>query len=445
MNLKFLNSFLCTNKYLITYFILFLILWDTKGMSTSVAVPVAVPLLTLVLIGVAILPNSKKIDFEKLNFLWIILLQFIFFIIANFESAHDVFNYTELVEFKFSFLLVFYCSFFTFLFYCITNNLKILYLLIIELCLLMIHSVFSSKNPGIDTHLFLTMASDYFLNFQDPYSFNYPDIYNGKYSEVYGDKFYFNYWPTALYLCSIFKLIFGEIRYVFITFQLFMCWKLYRWNSNIKNEEKLLFIVLWLSNMIVIFVNERSWIDALVPYLLTVCIYFIIKNKLIQASVLIGLIASVKLYYIFIVPFYFIYLLKIKKVKFVFISGFTFILPFMLFLIFSFDNIFNSTISFINSTKIRSDSLSIISCVNKYLSIDLSKLGTIIMFVSLIVLLVYQYFKLLTVIDFLKVLNIMFLIIFLTAKQAFCNYYYFNMYLCFIIYFLQINTQKHVE
>jgi hypothetical protein len=437
MNINSLKS----NINIWLYILLFYILWDSRGMDFSISILPWTTLIIILILALAIfdfftpeLKYKNKEGFSVSKF--ILFIQLVFFTIGFFVWDRDLFLFTQKIEYRNIFNLLFViCIILSFIF--IYRAKKIFLLItIIAFSILQLFTIFVSKETGIDTHLFLTTASKYFLSGNNPYLYNYPDIYNGKFVDLYGDKFYFNYWPINLYLTSISEFLFSEVRYIFVIFQIFTSYIIYKYfNSKIS-------AVLWISNMIVFWINERAWIDGFVPLLLISSILLIEKKKILVASFLIGLVGSIKLYYIFLVPFFGLYFLynKYRKALFYLILGF--ILPLIPFLLFNFDEFYFSTFKFISNTKIRPDSISLVSGLKRLYDIDISYFGTIFTLIFLFIGYIYSYYKKLNLIGLLKVINICFLVIFLFGKQAFCNYFYFNMFLFLLIYTLQNQENK---
>jgi uncharacterized membrane protein len=440
-------GFIPWSPYLMAYLVIFMVLWDTKGMTdpnNHGGFPFASFFLTSVFIFlVAIFAIQKKqSDTSHLNTLRIFLfVQLVLVCIGNFSFKHSVFRYTLETNQVIFYQTLVYAIFLLFIFSIFLKQGEyVLYRsLLTASALLSLVVIYCSIKTGIDTHLFLNMASDYFTQGHNPYTYNYPDMYGGEFTKVYGDKYYFNYWPLALYICAPFRFIFGDVRFAFVVAQLIFVAILIRNKQKLNFQQVILISVLWLTNLIMLYVNERSWLDALaVPFFLSALICM--KNKkYIWASILIGLMGSLKLYYVFAMPFFAIYLLREKKIKEIFIMGLAFTLTFLPFAIASFDDLYQSTILFINSTKIREDSLSIVSAVKRLWDIDISSIGTVLTFASMGLFFILFWKSKNHILNLAKYINLTFFVIFLLSKQSFCNYFYFNMVCCFVIFYLENN------
>ncbi len=435
------------SPYLIAYMAIFMVLWDTKGMTdpnNHGGFPVATFFLTatfIFLIGVFII-KKKESNTSHLNTLRIFLfVQLVLVVLGNFSFKHSVFRYTQEIQWELLFQILLYaCSLLFVASLIIKKANGVLYTGILLLsALLPLAVIFCSVKTGIDTHLFLNMASDHFFNGINPYSVNYPDIYNGEFTDEYGDKYYFNYWPMALYICAPFKYIFGDVRFAFVLAQIIFVVILLKNRQKLSYPQLVLITVLWLTNIIMLYVNERSWLDSLaVPFLLSTLIS--LKNKkYLLAGIMIGLMGSLKLYYVFAMPFIGIYMLREKQYKAIVAMAAAFIITFVPFAIASFDDLYQSTITFISSTKIRQDSLSIVSAIKRLYDLDYSKTGTILTFAAMGLFYILFWRSKNNILNMLKYINLTFFVIFLFSKQSFCNYFYFNMVCCFVIFYLENN------
>lgn len=429
------------NLFLYTF--LFVVLWDTRGISFD---STSIPWSSVFLIAILIMaikdyfsPNSNSIisNIRYLNF--VLGLQFLLFIIGFIVPDRELFMFTKVLQYKFIYQTILLISIVASTFYIINEDKTLFKILIILFIFLLISSIYVSVDTATDTHTFLQIASDYFLSLKNPYSYTYPDLYNGKYDSIYGKTFYFNYWPTCLFFTSIFKKILGDVRYAFVFFHIIAALLLLK--TSISKISKFICLI-WFSNMIAISTSERSLIDGIVPGLLLLAVFFYSKNKILLSGFLFGLIGSVKLYYIFLLPFFAIYFYQKKHYKAILFILIGFVMPILPFIFISPNEFYLSTIKFISQTKIRIDSISLISALKRVYSIDFSKFGTMTTLIYLAFVYLYIIIKKHSIIDVLKIINISFLVIFLLGKQAFCNYFYFNMFLFLLIYTLQNQENK---
>jgi len=437
------------SAYLVAYMAIFMVLWDTKGMTdpnNHGGFPVSTFFLTtafVFLLSVFIV-KKRQTNTSSINTLRIFLfVQLILVIIGNFSFKHSVFRYTTEAQYIILYqILLYVCCLLFLLSFIIKKNEGIIYTtLLIAAALLPLLVIFCSVKTGIDTHLFLNMASDYFFTGTNPYSVNYPDIYNGEFTDEYGDKYYFNYWPMALYICAPFRYVFGDVRFAFVLAQIIFVVILLKNRAKLSYQQLVLIAVLWLTNIVMLYVNERSWLDSLaVPFLLSSLI-FLKNKKYMLASIMIGIMASLKLYYVFALPFFGIYLLREKKWKEIIYMGLAFGVTFVPFIIASFDDLYQSTITFISSTKVREDSLSIVSAIKRLYNLDYSKAGTIITFAAMGLFYFLFWRSKNHILNMAKYINLTFFVIFLFSKQSFCNYFYFNMVCCFVIFYLENNYE----
>lgn len=438
------------NPSLIVYLVIFLVLWDTRGMSNENQrdFPVATSLLTASFLISAFAVFFRTIRPVHENSLYFILLaQFVFLGFSNFSPHHYLFNYTVRTSYIPVYHLLWGLCFMLAVssFFWKSQRITFLRILLLFAGLLSIIVVVCSTESGIDTHLFLNMASDYLFELKNPYTYTYPDIYNGRYSALYGNTYYFNYWPTPLYICSVFRALFSDVRYAFVFAQLVFVYFMIKHRNNLGISQVLLMATVWLLNMVVLFVNERSWLDALAVPLLLVSLLLLQQKNFLAAGILAGLLASLKVYYVFALPFYGIYLLREKKFKEIVIMGAAFTATFVPFVIADFSAFYQSTISFINGTKIRPDSLSVVSALKRIYDIDASQIGFIVMFACMGVFYLLFWCGKNNILQMLKYINLTFFVIFLSSKQSFCNYFYFNMLCAFTISYLESNFHYEQE
>jgi hypothetical protein len=366
---------------------------------------------------------------------FVLFAQILFFLIGFFVKDRSLFMFTKSVREDYLYHIVFCIGFIVSLFVIFKDKYqKFLLVTVFIFLLLQVVTIFVSLDSGIDTHLFLTLASKKLLSGQNPYLFEYPDIYNGKYSAIYGSKYYFNYWPSNVYISSLGYLVFNEIRYIFVFFQMVFVALYYFYN---KDSKQMFLPLLWVSNMIVISINERAWIDGFIPMLFLLSYYLIKRNKLTFASLIIGFIASIKLYYVFLVPFFIVYFIKKRHWKAIFLIGVGFLVPFIPFLLLSPYELYFCTIKFINNTHIRLDSISMVSMLKRVYDIDIKNFATALTLILLLLCYIIVWVRDLKILDIVKLANICLFIVFLLGKQAFCNYFYFNMFLFLFTYFIE--------
>jgi hypothetical protein len=309
--------------------------------------------------------------------------------------------------------------------------------------------IITCKDPGIDTYAFISMASDYLLSFKNPYVFTYPDYYKGLFAHLYGNTYYFNYWPFILYIVTPFKYFFGDVRYGLlfcnILFLLIIIWKRKLFNLSFYNASRL--GSLWLLNPLLIYIILKCWVDAIVPLFILLIIVNLKKRKLLFFSITVGLLASIKLYFIFMIPFAVLYLWKeiISKklfIKYIIIMGFSFLLPMIPFLLLSPLEYYISTITFILNTGIRPDSISYVSAISN-LGYDFSKYSMPLVLLLLFIILIIFLKSKNSIITLLKLLFLFYFFMFLLAKQTFSNYYLVNYTILYI--FLSINLKPRED
>lgn len=435
-------QFIKQYKYLIAYFAIFLILWDTRGrMAPTGGFPFS--LLFMVLIGVGVISIKsvfKNIPHIRLIRIFKILIgiQLFLLLISNFEAGHSIFtSCTNTRKLELIYLFCIIATIVSYALYWFQNTMGYLIRSFLFLVCSMIVMVYNSSDPHIDTYTFLNTAADYFIQGNNPYQYTFPDIYGGAYGDIYGSEVRFNYWPMCVYISAFFKVLFFDIRVGFIALQLGFCYILYR-SFPVDKNIKWLMIMIWMSNMVMMVVIERSWIDIMMPLFMILFLVTLYREKYILASIVFGILAAIKLYYAFLFPIYFIYLYRNSTTKYIIEAILAFGISFLPFLAtMPIDEFYKNTFLIYAHATPRWDSISIVSLVYKYTKYDSSSVGSILMICFLMIAMYYQYKAKEGVLSLLINFNLFFLGMFVFARQAFCNYYFNNMLFCLLIFYFQ--------
>jgi hypothetical protein len=308
----------------------------------------------------------------------------------------------------------------------------------------MIYTLKAVPQPYVDVFVANTLGADYLLNGQNPYVGKYPDIYHGFYDYVPG----YVYWPGVLYIQTLAKAIFGDVRYAtiiaeFITvLSLRKILKLLKWDPLFRN----VIPILWLSFPVSFFVLQQSWVDPLLICAAVLVVLFLTEKKMNWAAVALGYFCAIKQYSVFFSFLVGVYVLLRPKsegafgatlrdpkswnwkefTRFVGISGavfFALVLPFALW---DWDGFYFNTVSQLLSQKMRMDSLSLIAGFARS-GIMISGMQILIVYLVAVVSSVYwiatksrsNQLQTLT-----SGLIVTYGATFLFGKQAFCNYYY---------------------
>lgn len=121
----------------------------------------------------------------------------------------------------------------------------------------------ASPHPHIDVFDTPDRAVDFLLSGLNPYVQAYPDIYNGKYDYTPG----LPYWPGTLVAAALGKLVFGDIRAAYIIGDLLGAGALFVLavqRAQLRLETGLLAAAVWLAFPVSLFVAEQAWVDPLV-------------------------------------------------------------------------------------------------------------------------------------------------------------------------------------
>lgn len=292
----------------------------------------------------------------------------------------------------------------------------------------------SSPSPRIDVFTILTEASQHLLNGINPYLMTYPDIYNGEYN--YEPNLI--YWPFPIFLNAISFFAFGDIR--FILSLLVIVSSLLIWKKNYIHSLYLLFFP------VTIFVIEQAWLESILLPIIILLHNFLKKRKIFLAAVCLGIGCATKQFMIVPAIFSFYFILKnySKKEAFqYFLISFTIGLGIMLpFLILDANSFLKYTISNILNYNLRLDTLSWNAYLAKFHNIQITSLVNIIIYlVGLMTPFLIFFKKKYLHSDLVATQILVFLVLFLFGKQAFCNYY-FLLVPYFLLYFSSLSSRS---
>lgn len=448
---RLVNS-LFNNSYALTYIGITILLWDTFGMlGTSNPYPIALIFMTIFAWLMWSKKDKKLKQLQIAPLLKVILtVEIILHIIAYLHLPHSNFHFAKEVQ-KESFVMLFLVVIVSFwiLHLLKEDNKWWKFFLVGISSLFLFFVVYVALNPGIDTFHYMEIAAEEFINNRNPYLVSFADYYNGKYKDVYGGKYVFNYWPISLYLCSFSKLIFSDVRYIMVIFQLFLGIVLLMNSCRNRNHKVwLYFYLLWILNPVVAFVNIQAWVDAFAPLFLLLTVVFLQRKKFLVSAFALGLLASIKLYYCFTVPFMLIFIWSHQKkffLKYVALTFFGFIVTFVPFLLLSPNELFYNTVIYFTKSQLRLESLSYTAYLKYFHNIDLSRIGLLLSILFLLLGYAKSFLKKLNLLQVLQVMNFSYLAFFLFSKQAFCNYYYYNLFLTFLLLYYSIRSENDIE
>ncbi len=444
-------SYIFCYSYAFIYLGVTIVLWDTFGMlGTTNPYPFALIFLTF-FAWLLWVEKAQKISFYKGVDLikGLITVEILLHIIAFMDQPHSNFHFAKEVQ-KESFVLLFLIVIVSFgiLHLLKLGNNWLKFILVGMSSLFLFFEVYVALNPGIDTFQYMEIAVEEFINNKNPYLMTFADYYDGKYKGVYGGEYFFNYWPISLYLCSFSKLIFSDVRYIMVSFQLFVGIVLLTYGCrNRYCKEWLYFYLLWILNPVVAFVNIQAWVDAFAPLFLLLTVVFLQRKKFLVSAFTLGLLASIKLYYCFTVPFMLIFIWSHQKkffLKYIALTFLGFIVTFVPFLLLSPNELFYNTVIYFTKSQLRLESLSYTAYLKYFHNIDLSRIGLILSLLFLFFGYAKAFLRKLNLLQVLQVMNFSYLAFFLFSKQAFCNYYYYNLFLTFLLlYYSMINESEN--
>ncbi|MBI4405500.1 MAG: DUF2029 domain-containing protein [Deltaproteobacteria bacterium] len=299
--------------------------------------------------------------------------------------------------------------------------------------------LFASPMPHIDVFNNNSLAAQHLLSLENPYNQLYPDIYGG----TAGYPPSFSYLPGLLFWIVPAQYFFSDIRVAFIFADLGTLVFLILLGRKIGLGFKACFLLplLWLSFAPALFILEQSFIDPLLVFLAAACLFCLATEKFLWAGVSLGLMCATKQYSIFvpIISVYWIYKNAGSKKAAVFLSAafMVFAVALLPFVLASPGQFYRSVVTLLADHPLRPDSFSIVAlCLNEWNIVVPSSLSVLVYCVVLLGLL--RWLAMVPVLGlrhWASALFILYGIVFLFGKMAFCNYYYFEaFFLLLVIY-----------
>lgn len=234
--------------------------------------------------------------------------------------------------------------------------------------------IYLSPNPFIDVFRNNTMGVEFFLNGLNPYSQAYPDIYGGHFDYHPG----FLYWPMALYLQTLSKIIFGDIRAVLI-----LAWWGAAFLIPVNHFRSSELKKIWWLIPFVAFGLEQAWLDPLLSATAMATLWSLKNRRWKYAALSIAIAASIKQYGFIIGLFPCIYLLlerEWKNLKMVVIrAGALFFMVLSPFLVWNFQDFFTMTIGAHTNALARPDALNFTAMWMKYTGMDFPEMAQLMM------------------------------------------------------------------
>lgn len=442
-------------SFIIGYIILnYLVVVGSLGGNTNQGLKPFFLLLLTIFFGISSDSFLMKWDHNKSKHLlfWTVNINIIFFLFGkvNRESSlFEIIQKTSGVDFKI--ILIFYCLLIITLYF--NKRLKSLvlrYYYIFPLLFFFIVIVFIPTffpEPHIDLFTILKNSNNIIISGKDPYQYIYPDIYNGEFDYAYQkQEIRLVYWPLSLYLTFPFQFLFGDFRYAYIFYILLSAFVVYFYSSKYQIFNSLSLLLLFFTNSFTFYMIKYSWIDLLAIPLFVIIFMALQKKRFVISFIFIGLLSALKLYYIFLIPLFLIYVIKNQKfsgkniILYLIILLTAFSVCFLPFLYTNFKGL-AYTVEYFNNSKPRLESLSFPGLIFRS-GVDLSALFTVFTLVFLgIIYLISWITKSFSIYKLLKYISLVLLVSFIFAKQAFGNYYY-NITILMIIYFMMTQQEK---
>jgi len=284
----------------------------------------------------------------------------------------------------------------------------------------------SSPSPHIDVWVYAKKGADFLLNGVNPYGEYYPDLYNGKYELTHG----YCYWPFPAYMYTLSRFLFDDVRWILVLGKILEAGGIWQLASQQSTSRRLLYIVSWLSFPVSYFVLEQSWTDGLIIPGIFWFAYYLKNDSWKKAAIILGVMCISKQYMIFLAVLSFFYIWNKYKVlasiKYFLITGVTSILIALPFLIWDFSLFWQKSVVDLLSLGFREDALSWIAYFYRfhhfYIKGEWTALlyggGTIVLSLLLLRCKMSQLEKL------FGYFVIIYCVVFLFGKQAFCNYYF---------------------
>lgn len=305
-----------------------------------------------------------------------------------------------------------------------------LFLTAIILAKLMI--ILDSPVPGIDVFHFVTGVGQNLIHGINPYGSTYKfpgGIFN-----------HFTYLPFSFLATLPFKMMFGDIRYAYIAFDLISAFGLYLLAAKAfagTNQEHISTYVplLFLANPIHGFLLNQAWVE---PIMVTLLVLFAVSFQYNSyrfsgwTAILIGLLFATKQYIFISAPL----LLRIKgwRVRHILIAAFTAIIIIAPFYLWSPSDFKNGIIYYFIENAPRYDSATILSLLhNDFNSIDISLRSvfdnkyisySVIMLPASLAFIMIFWTQTNTLNSFFVALASLLLAFFLFSKMSFANYDY---------------------
>jgi hypothetical protein len=282
--------------------------------------------------------------------------------------------------------------------------------------------LFLSPHPFIDVFRSNNLGVDFLLQGLNPYSQIYPDIYDGRFDYHTG----YLYWPMALYLQTLSKLFFQDIRAISVL----LWWGAAFFIPTSHQRHSELKKIWWLIPF-GLFGLEQGWLDPMLSAAAMVALWALKERKWFLMAIAVAMGASIKQYGFIIGFFSVLYLIFSKEwkpsIRVILFSGSLFLLALCPFLIWNLSDFISMTITAHSSAMARPEALNFTALWMKTMGTSFPGITQAIMTAVGFLLAIFHVIKnrfkrKLAVIPEAWAMAFGFSMMF--GKFAFCNYYW---------------------
>ncbi|MEX2187231.1 MAG: glycosyltransferase 87 family protein [Pirellulales bacterium] len=316
----------------------------------------------------------------------------------------------------------------------------------VSLFVMRVGSVIAAPAPQIDVFVTNSLACEYFLDGKNPYAQTYPDIYEG--AKGYEPGFF--YWPAYLYVATPFYAL-GDIRFAVVAGDLltaaFIVVLLRR--AGLKGDAVWLAPLAWLACPVSLMVLELGWIDPLLVTIGAGLAASLASRRLVLSGVAIGLLAATKQYGALagMVTLAWIWANERRQVpRALAAAAATFVVLVGPFVLADWRGFYESTVAVYINTAMRLDALSLLVWAKRVMQIDVGGGWLLGAYLAIVVVACWRLGQSLTSPrDWAGVVAFAYGAIFLLAKLAFCNYYYFVSFWMLLYACLSLVDDRHAQ
>lgn len=368
---------------------------------------------------------------KLMSLIWILFSIFLIFDHELFYAKKNISLMLLNITLWFNLILsILYCSSLFIKKFQINRNIQLIIFLagIFTLLLGYTLTISASPEPIIDVHSISTIGSDYFFKGLNPYEQVYPDILKSRYGYNAG----YVYWPLVLLSHGISRYLLGDVRYIYILCHLLTVIFIMLIGKKLNHHERFYFplSLIWLSFPVSLFVLEQTWTEPLVIVMFLISSWFLLVKKPLVSAVFIGLLCGVKQYNIFFAIIFIAFIFKnhtlFKTLVSGIIIGSVFLLIMAPFHLWNPDAFVQKTIYEMLAYEIRIDALSWVAWLKRFYNFTPSGIFYMAVYGTTTAMAILWIFiqKRATLFHYYLSLILVYGIVFLFGKQAFCNYYY---------------------